>query len=568
MTGVWHVYDGAKKEGPLSAQEVATRYAAGELGEGALAWREGWPEWRPIAAALAWLGDAAGLETETKASTPQAKSPAPVGPALLALAIIVAATACGKWLFDAQSQVIGAGSPATVVQSYRLLVAGMAAAMAGVVVPSWWLCGRVRRWRPNSLAPGLVRALLVLGATLGAIFIVLQLRLTPLVRDIANREAAQVAKVTFQPAGRWVDIQGAIGPRLTAQVSQSLRAHPDAAGIRIDSPGGMTSEALRVARIIETRGLDVRVEHECVSACIAILVSGRRRTAEWNARIALHALAPVVNTYPAFLELITQQGRGEFEGYVADHGMPKAWINEAEAIGPRQVRPTPPPDLLAVGVLTAVTRDGAPLNVDNAKWLWVEAQAGERNGVAEMLEAVRVSAPHVVRASADELYSSVGSGDPRRAGDSIRSVLGPVVDRAQTTAAAGPTYLQMESSLDQLTYLSRAGDWSACEAYLEGRLASGSGSPELKRREMIATAAMIRSAGQAGWRTIETRAEDLAAARQVASAAAQRVTALGLSSGAHGSDRGKCLAALYGLQGLDRMGAERGAAAWQALLEH
>lgn len=565
MTTAWHVYDGAKKDGPISAEEVERRYAAGELGEGALAWREGWAEWRPIAAALAWLRGAREAEARSQAA-PAPKGKAPIVSALLSLLIAVLAAVAVKRQFDALGDVYMTADPAAVVQGYQVLVWGLAAALAAVIVPLLWLCGRLQRWRPKSMAPRLLGALLVLAALLGAIFIALQVRLTGLVREIAETEAAQVAEVRYQPDGRWVDIEGEIGPRLAIQVDQTLRAHPDAAGIRIDSPGGMTTEALRLARTIEAKGLDVRVEQECVSACIAILVSGRRRTAEWNAKIALHALAPAIGDYPAFLKLATDRGRGEFEGYVARHRMPKAWIDQAEAVGPTHVRPTPPPDLLTAGVLTAVTRGGVPLGLTDAKWLWVEAQTGENHAFAEVLEAIRTAAPDVVRASGDELYSAVGSGDSGRIDGSVRAIVAPLVRRAETSAAAGPAYLYLETNLDQVAYFSQRGDWSGCAAYLDGRLASGGGTPDLLRKEQTALAAMILSAGEANWRPAETGPDGLEAGREATSGATERLAVQGLGPGSPASDRLKCLRAFFALQAIDTLGPERGAAAWRALL--
>ena len=570
MTAGWHVYDGRERVGPLASDELERRYAAGMLDDSALVWTEGWADWRPIASALATLRNQPPATPEVlssaAASSRTAKAGAPLVPAAIALAIAGLAVVGVLQLLDRLRDIVDTTEPSTVVQSYLTLVWGLAAALAAVIAALWWLAGRIRRWRPKSMAPGLIRGLLACCALPAAAYIALQLRLAPLVHEIAVRVASQVAAVRFQPAaGGWVSVDGEIGPHLAEQISRQLQGHPGAKVILINSPGGLTSEALKVARLIEQRGLDVRVERSCVSACIAILVSGRHRTAEWNARIALHALAPAVKSYPAFLKLVLKQGRGEFEGYVAQHRMPKAWIDEAEAVGPAQVRPTPPPDLMAAGVLTAVTRDGVPLAATEAKWLWVEAAFGEKSGFASVLEAIRVGAPDIVRASSDELYSGVASGDVSREREVIGAVVTPLIRRAQLAAGSGPTYLYVESNLDALAYFTQRGAWPICEAYLNGRSNAGAEPSELQQREQEALGGLIRSAAQSHWRPVVDGPEGLAAAREVGSAAAERSRALGIGA-VGGGARERCLRSFSVLQGIDRLGAERGASAWRVLL--
>jgi hypothetical protein len=569
MTVDWHVYDGRERLGQLPSDEVERRYAAGTLDDSALVWMEGWADWRPIASALAWLrsqGASGARESAKAGARPAVKAGPPLVSGALALAVAALAVFGVLRLMDRLRDIIDTTNPATVVQSYQTLVWGLAAALGAVIAALWWLTVGLRRWRPKSMAPGLMRGILACCALLAAAYVALQLRLTPLVHEIAVRAAQQVASVGFQPAaGGWVTVSGEIGPHLADQIDNQVRAHPGAKGVLIDSPGGLTDQALKVAQLIERRGLDVRVEKSCISACIGILVSGRQRTAEWNAHIALHALAPAVNSYPTFLRLMLKGAGSDFEGYVARRGMPKAWIDQAEAVGPSAVRWTPPPDLLKAGVLTAVTRDGARLDATQAKWLWVEVAAGEKSGFSEVLEAIRSSAPDIVDSYADELYSGVSSGDAERARRVIEDTVRPLVRRAQLSAAAEPTYLYVETNLDGMGYFTQRGQWLYCEQYIGGQLDPGVGSAELRAREQAALAELIRSAGVAHWRPAEAGAEGSEAAREVAASALGRLGPLGIGADG-GGPRERCLRTFYILQGVDRLGAERGAAAWRALL--
>lgn len=566
MTAVWHLYDGRERQGPIASDEVERRYAAGTLDEAALVWMEGWPDWRPVGAAVAWLQSQPSVKPEApSAATPVQPAKAPLRAGVIALAIVALAIAGVLKLRDALDDIVDIANPSTIVQSYLILVWGLAAGLAAVIAPLWWLCGRIRKWRPKSMAPGLARGVLAICALLATAYIALQLRLTPLVHEIAAKVASQVATVGFRTDGGWITIQGNIGPHLADQVSRQLQGHPDAKGILIDSLGGLTTDALRVARLIEQRGLDVRVERRCVSACIGILVSGRHRTAEWNAQIALHALAPTVDRYPTFLKLVLERGRGEFEGYLTRRGIPKTWIDEAEAVGPGEIRPTPPPDLLAKGVLTAVTLDGVALDPSQARWLWLEAATGNSSGFAEVLEAIRTSAPEVVNASGDELYSSMTSGDPSRARQAMRAIVTPLIRRAQLSAGDDPTYLYLETKLVVMARFTQQGAWDSCADYLDGRLASAV-SRDLRHGEQLALAALIRSAGRGGWRAAGAGPGGAVAARQVSAHAAERMAALNLAAGSGQTPRARCLRLFYVLQGIDELGPQRGAGAWRVLI--
>lgn len=66
---IWFVYITDHHEGPFSLDEVGERLAAGQVGLDSLAWREGMPDWAPIAA-ISELAAISGANTET--NDPQA----------------------------------------------------------------------------------------------------------------------------------------------------------------------------------------------------------------------------------------------------------------------------------------------------------------------------------------------------------------------------------------------------------------------------------------------------------------------------------------------------------------
>lgn len=99
---------------------------------------------------------------------------------------------------------------------------------------------------------------------------------------------ASVAPVPGQPALR---VSGPVGWSFEANVREGLRQHPETRVLVIDGPGGLRAQALRVAELANERGLAVRVDGRCASACALLWAAARRREMTWTSGLGLHGSA-------------------------------------------------------------------------------------------------------------------------------------------------------------------------------------------------------------------------------------------------------------------------------------
>ncbi|HZH42714.1 MAG TPA: hypothetical protein VEY50_01330, partial [Lysobacter sp.] len=90
------------------------------------------------------------------------------------------------------------------------------------------------------------------------------------------------------PDGEVLHVGGVIGPRFEADIRKALRRHRGTRALVIDSPGGLRAQAFKVARLVNARGLTVRVERRCASACVLLWAQARSREMAPGARLGLH----------------------------------------------------------------------------------------------------------------------------------------------------------------------------------------------------------------------------------------------------------------------------------------
>ncbi|MFC3268683.1 hypothetical protein ACFOED_06625 [Vulcaniibacterium thermophilum] len=94
--------------------------------------------------------------------------------------------------------------------------------------------------------------------------------------------------MTASVDGRALYVVGVIGPRFERDVRKALRRHRGIRELVIESPGGLRAQAFKVARLVNARGVTVRVERHCASACVLLWALARSRELDAGARIGLH----------------------------------------------------------------------------------------------------------------------------------------------------------------------------------------------------------------------------------------------------------------------------------------
>lgn len=96
------------------------------------------------------------------------------------------------------------------------------------------------------------------------------------------------ARVTADPAARVLRVDGIIGPDFEKDVRDALLRDPRIRQVVVRSPGGMRAPALRVADFINRRGVTVRVDGKCASACVLLWATASSREMTATSRIGLH----------------------------------------------------------------------------------------------------------------------------------------------------------------------------------------------------------------------------------------------------------------------------------------
>jgi hypothetical protein len=82
---------------------------------------------------------------------------------------------------------------------------------------------------------------------------------------------------------------GPINSGSAARLATLLEQHPNVRVIELASPGGRVRDSVRMAKIIEERGLDTLIRRECHSACVTVFAAGTHRVMHKNAVIGLHS---------------------------------------------------------------------------------------------------------------------------------------------------------------------------------------------------------------------------------------------------------------------------------------
>jgi hypothetical protein len=118
-------------------------------------------------------------------------------------------------------------------------------------------------------------------------------------RSILAELMGELPPMTIKAQGDRLVAEGAIFSGSAAVLERRLDEHPNVRVIELSSPGGYVKEAVRMANMIEKRGLDTLIRRECRSACVELrrttdstwLRSHRRHGAAGDGRVQFSRLA-------------------------------------------------------------------------------------------------------------------------------------------------------------------------------------------------------------------------------------------------------------------------------------
>lgn len=145
--------------------------------------------------------------------------------------------------------------------------------------------------------PRLRRTLATLAVT-GMVIFLYEDRFLPRILSVAGDFAGTAsfatdpdepcATVTAHPAQQVLHLQGPLCHDTLRAFEAAHRAHPEIRRIVLDSGGGRAHAGLQIGRRLEELGFDARVDDQCSSACVTILVGAHRREAGPEAWVGIH----------------------------------------------------------------------------------------------------------------------------------------------------------------------------------------------------------------------------------------------------------------------------------------
>jgi hypothetical protein len=94
--------------------------------------------------------------------------------------------------------------------------------------------------------------------------------------------------ITPLPAEHALLVTGPIGADFEASVRASLERHPETSVLVMRSPGGVRHQALKVADLVNERGLTVRIDGRCASACALLWAAAQSREMTAASKLGLH----------------------------------------------------------------------------------------------------------------------------------------------------------------------------------------------------------------------------------------------------------------------------------------
>ena len=113
--------------------------------------------------------------------------------------------------------------------------------------------------------------------------------LLALLAGVAASWAQSGEGVRILPGGSDIEIVGTFSLGISQKFAAVLAAAPNARLVRLNSGGGMLSEAMLIQSAIKARGLDTAVHTTCESACTIAYLGGRQRFAAPGARFGFHS---------------------------------------------------------------------------------------------------------------------------------------------------------------------------------------------------------------------------------------------------------------------------------------
>jgi hypothetical protein len=221
---------------------------------------------------------------------------------------------------------------------------------------------RLRNHPVRGTAPGpggfllLVSALMTIyGVTNAASFALAARDIYAIELAAADFESADMVPVA--PGG--LSIVGTIGTTFMSDFRAAENKHGAFSWIELTSPGGLVSEALALAELVETRRTKVIVRGECASACVLIAVASSESYAEADAAFGFHRSSPVAEIQSEIAIFGYEEMDKLADKFLRNHGVTESIMTAAAEHGPDSLLIVGATDMVLTGAIRGIVKDGA-----------------------------------------------------------------------------------------------------------------------------------------------------------------------------------------------------------------
>ena len=486
LDDLWFTGRAGQKAGPFSTAEMLEFERKGDLKPGTLVWRPGLQNWQP--SAVHFRGGDAYMERN--AASPRAPARQGNVYALIAFVTFIALAAALYYFDVAGVNFQKFGDNAAIVHAGAWL--GATVAIIAANVAAW-----PRRGGAWPIAK--VTSILALASAFAFVFVLARTSYTIYQVSQARKTFANF-QLSYAPADRAIRFHGTIGPGFTDQLESILTANAGVQTLRVDSPGGLVDEALDAAHLIErTPGLSVEVDGECNSACIALFLASASRRADVMAQFGFHRGA-FITQLPTFVQAAATEHLDQYRQYVLSHGFPAAVFDDYSK--GTTVHSVTAMELADLHLVSTLLYDRQPVDIAQAKWLWVAAAThAANNGFEELSRSLALSGDRMLLDGGDNVFRAARFGAMSEMKSAVLGLLPVVIAKVMESADPNLARSYMIASSQSVGYLALMQQWQECASVVDGHGTSNPGAfpDSMVRAELIALAQAVDSSSRAGW---------------------------------------------------------------------
>jgi hypothetical protein len=208
--------------------------------------------------------------------------------------------------------------------------------------------------------------------------------------------------------GTELEFSGPITIGTARDFAQALDAAPQVSALHLSSPGGVVTEAGRIAAKATQRGLVTYVSDECSSACTDIFLAGRQRWIGDRAKLGFHRAS-----YAGSVSYMASSLARDERRYLISLGIPADFAEKAVSRAGAAIWYPTHDELLRAHVISGIAKKGQFANFDEpvdvtATLLRIPIYAKLKKTAPEIFEAFvdAVSDRHQGGATAEQILIS------------------------------------------------------------------------------------------------------------------------------------------------------------------